>query len=157
MKDLSDGAELRSLRGHLIPVGPLKDARYSNATGLLLGDAAGIADPVTGEGIYFALRQAQLASKAVARKLEDPHSDMSDYEDDVRGEFNKEFTYARRLGGLFYNYPTFGYMALKMVGPELTGHLLEIIVGERSYKSLYSKVYQLHKLVLYLLNVCKKS
>ena len=157
MKDLADGAELRSLKGHPIPVGPLKNARYANAMGLLLGDAAGITDPVTGEGIYFALRQAQLASKAVLRKLQDPHSDMSDYEEDVRLEFNKEFTYASRLGGLFYNYPTFGYMALRMVGPELTGHLLEIIVGKRSYKSLYAKVYQLHKLVLYLLNVYKKS
>jgi flavin-dependent dehydrogenase len=30
----------------------------------LLGDAAGFADPVTGEGIYYALRSAELFSEA---------------------------------------------------------------------------------------------
>jgi flavin-dependent dehydrogenase len=32
---------------------------------LLVGDAAGLVDPITGEGLYFALRSAELASMVV--------------------------------------------------------------------------------------------
>src|SRR5207247_4571586 len=39
--------------------------RASGEDWALLGDAAGFADPVTGEGIYYALRSAELFAAAV--------------------------------------------------------------------------------------------
>jgi flavin-dependent dehydrogenase len=38
--------------------------RVGSDTWALLGDAAGFADPVTGEGIYYALRSAELFAEA---------------------------------------------------------------------------------------------
>src|SRR4030095_4416913 len=34
---------------------------------VLVGDAAGLADPITGEGIFYALRSGALAAEAIAR------------------------------------------------------------------------------------------
>src|SRR5205823_856251 len=44
------------------------DTRRASGEGwALLGDAAGFADPVTGEGIYYALRSAELFAEAFLR------------------------------------------------------------------------------------------
>src|SRR5262249_41581889 len=55
-----------------ICLGPLAiDARAAGAPGLLLaGDAAGFVDPITGDGLRFALRGAELAAHEALRALE---------------------------------------------------------------------------------------
>jgi flavin-dependent dehydrogenase len=55
-----------------ICLGPLAvDARAAGAPGLLLaGDAAGFVDPITGDGLRFALRGAELAAREALRALE---------------------------------------------------------------------------------------
>jgi flavin-dependent dehydrogenase len=52
-------------------LGPLSvDARAAGCPGLLLaGDAAGFVDPMTGDGMRFALRGAVLAAEAAMREL----------------------------------------------------------------------------------------
>jgi flavin-dependent dehydrogenase len=60
-------------------LGPLAvDARAAGAPGLLLaGDAAGFVDPMTGDGLRFALRGAELAAEAALAALEDPGLDAA--------------------------------------------------------------------------------
>jgi len=55
-----------------ICLGPLSvDARAAGAPGLLMaGDAAGFVDPITGDGLRFALRGAELAAREALRALE---------------------------------------------------------------------------------------
>ena len=55
-----------------ICLGPLAvDAQAAGAPGLLLaGDAAGFVDPITGDGLRFALRGAELAAREAIRALE---------------------------------------------------------------------------------------
>ena len=55
-----------------ICLGPLAvDARAAGAPGLLLaGDAAGFVDPITGDGLRFALRGAELAAREALHALE---------------------------------------------------------------------------------------
>jgi flavin-dependent dehydrogenase len=52
-------------------LGPLaRDVRAAGAPGLLLaGDAAGFIDPVTGDGLRFALRGAELAAETALEML----------------------------------------------------------------------------------------
>jgi 2-polyprenyl-6-methoxyphenol hydroxylase-like FAD-dependent oxidoreductase len=59
--------ENASLEGKRIAVGPLSHhaLRYSVPRVLLVGDAAQFLDPFTGQGVYLALRGAQLAAPAV--------------------------------------------------------------------------------------------
>jgi len=58
-----DEAALESLRGHRLP---LRRAGFVPARGrvLLVGDAAGLVDPLTGDGMYEAFVSAGLASEA---------------------------------------------------------------------------------------------
>ena len=52
------------------------DACGSGAPGLLLaGDAAGFIDPMTGDGLRFALRGGELAARAALGVLEHGHPD----------------------------------------------------------------------------------
>ncbi len=48
-----------------------RDNRVSGQGWLAVGDAAGLVDPITGEGIYYAIRSGDLASQVV---LSDAHS-----------------------------------------------------------------------------------
>src|SRR6185503_10421674 len=57
----------------------------------LLGDAAGFADPVTGEGIYYALRSAELFAEAYLSGL--PQS----YETHWREDFGAELRRAAQM------------------------------------------------------------
>jgi flavin-dependent dehydrogenase len=58
-------------------LGPLAvDARTAGVSGLLLaGDAAGFVDPMTGDGLRFAIRGAELAADVALAALEDPTID----------------------------------------------------------------------------------
>jgi geranylgeranyl reductase family protein len=61
---------------------------------LLVGDAARVTEPVTGEGIYFALRSGQLAGKTIdsALRRKDTTSDcLRQYQRACREEFRKRF------------------------------------------------------------------
>lgn len=56
------------LKGSVIPIYGKKNIYNSNRV-LLLGDAAGLADPLTGEGIYNAIRSAGLAGTVIRESL----------------------------------------------------------------------------------------
>ncbi len=52
------------LHGHPIPIYTHRE-RVSSARTLLVGDAAGLADPLSGEGIRFAIKSGRLAAEAI--------------------------------------------------------------------------------------------
>jgi len=56
------------VRGHRLPFGQLT-RRPGRGPVLLVGDAAGLIEPVTGEGIGFAIESGQLAAQAAAEAL----------------------------------------------------------------------------------------
>src|SRR5262249_26019643 len=62
----------------------------------LLGDAAGFADPVTGEGIYYALRSAELFADAYL------NGTPEDYEQLWRNDFGGELKRASEMRRRFY-------------------------------------------------------
>ena len=56
--------ELSNLRGHRLPM-RRPETRLASGRGLLVGDAAGVLDPVSGDGIYEALVSARLAAEHI--------------------------------------------------------------------------------------------
>ena len=71
---------LENLRGHRLPL-RRPESRIAHSRAALVGDAAGLVDPLTGDGMYEAFYSARLASEAVldllagrARSLE-PYAD----------------------------------------------------------------------------------
>jgi geranylgeranyl reductase family protein len=105
----------------------------------LLGDAAGFADPVTGEGIYYALRSAELFAEAYlsGRPL--------DYEQFWRQDFGKELQRAsqmrRRFYGNFWGAPFTDRMIEFARGHRGIRKILgELVAGDQGYTDLKKKL-----------------
>jgi len=66
-----DGSVLRDVKGHRLPMRPLGTPPQAGRV-LLVGDAAGLVDPLSGDGIYEAFVSARLAAEAIlAGRLEE--------------------------------------------------------------------------------------
>jgi geranylgeranyl reductase family protein len=68
---LAHADDAEHVRGHRLPLstgGP----RHGRGSVLLAGDAAALINPITGEGIYYALLSGRLAAQAALRAPEDP-------------------------------------------------------------------------------------
>ncbi len=55
-----------TLKGWPLPVYPYTIKRSKNNT-VLIGDAAGFTDPLTGEGIYYAMKSGEFAAEAITK------------------------------------------------------------------------------------------
>ena len=139
IKGLDKCAEVRSLRTHLIPSGPDKRDIFADQKGILVGDAAGFADPITGEGIFFAVRGAQIASKAILEGLTLGHEHIEKYNDLLKKEFVDELTYAKRLRFILYKFPFVSHTILTSRGSILGQYYLDIVSGRMSYSELYRR------------------
>jgi geranylgeranyl reductase family protein len=58
------GGSLENVRGYRLPLRAAGDP-LTNGRGLVVGDAAGLVDPLTGDGMYEAFLSARLASRTV--------------------------------------------------------------------------------------------
>ena len=58
----------KEIKGALIPFGKYVKKPYNSDT-ILVGDAAGLVDPITGEGLFFAFLSARMASEAIVERL----------------------------------------------------------------------------------------
>lgn len=56
--------------GHRIPLGG-KTGKLHTHRAILVGDAANLADPWLGEGIYYAVSSAKIAANVIKESLDD--------------------------------------------------------------------------------------
>ncbi len=97
---------------HLIPTCTNGSIVWQNIA-LLLGDAAGLCDPLTGEGIYYAIRSAQLAAQVIEDRLTDDKAKLESYQEAVDREIMSELRIARVLSRLFVRFPYLAFRLLK--------------------------------------------
>lgn len=71
---------------------------------LLVGDAAGLVDPLFGEGIYFAIKSAHLASAVVREALQQSTPDYTIYEARVAQEIYSEILPSLYLARFIYRF-----------------------------------------------------
>ena len=105
----------------------------------LLGDAAGFADPVTGEGIYYALRSAELLAQAYLS------GELRSYEGKWRADFGAELRRAaqmrRRFYGNFWGAPFTERMIEFARGHRGVKRVLgDLVAGEQGYVDLKKKL-----------------
>jgi geranylgeranyl reductase family protein len=89
---------------HLIPTCTKGRLIWQNKA-LLLGDAAGLADPLTGEGIYNAIQSAQLAAPVIEDSLVRGKVGLQDYQEIVERKIMSELKMARTLSKIFVRFP----------------------------------------------------
>jgi flavin-dependent dehydrogenase len=95
-----------SAAGFMIPLrkkrGPIHHGRC-----LLLGDAAGLADPFTGEGIQSAVRSAQMAAPILRDALKGGWDSLKPYEEAVDRELMPELECSRLFREIFNLRPLY--------------------------------------------------
>src|SRR5207237_1035271 len=138
---LKDGSlEQLPLRGHHLPT-LTKRTRLSSDAAVLVGDAAGLVEPLTGEGISNACHSAEIASEYVVGRL-NGHMDMESYDRRIRREIGVEITHARELLSLAVAFPTLLFRTFNnndavwetfcnvLQGIESFDHLRKVIMGD---------------------------
>jgi geranylgeranyl reductase family protein len=100
------------IRGHLLPLRRANHA-ISFQRILLVGDAAGMIDPLTGEGIYYGLRSVYLALDALLAFLNGETTDLKEYEIAVDREIMPELKIARKVQKLNSFTPLIFFTLLK--------------------------------------------
>ena len=105
----------------------------------LLGDAAGFADPVTGEGIYYALRSAELFAECWLS--EKPEVYEGRWRKDFGGELRRAAQMRRRFYGNFWGAPFTERMIEFARGHRGVKRVLgELVAGEQGYVNLKKKL-----------------
>ncbi len=122
--------------GHLIPCGGFMRKPAFRSV-LLIGDAAGFVDPLTGEGIYYAHKSAQFAFESIERAFKKGDDPKDTYTKLVNDRMLPELLWARWMRRLVYGL--IGPLKLRPAKPlakRIERMLLEIINGQRSYRFL---------------------
>jgi geranylgeranyl reductase family protein len=84
---------LEGVLGYRLPVGR-RDAVLARGRGLVVGDAAGLVDPLTGDGIYEAFVSAALAADVTAELLAGRARDLEPYNALVRRALGRQLSSA---------------------------------------------------------------
>jgi flavin-dependent dehydrogenase len=82
-----DPGELTEVRGHRLPM-RRPQTRLARGRGLLVGDAAGLVDPVSGDGMYEAFVSSRLAAEHVTALLDGRAGSLGAYDAALRRELN---------------------------------------------------------------------
>lgn len=126
-------------RGHPVPYGNFLSEPVFGPV-LLVGDAAGFADPITGEGIYYAQRSAELAFLCIqdadceGSKLEDL------YPQRLQDHFLPELSFAKKIRWFLFGLAALmDYKPLIPLIHFLGSQAVEVIQGVRSYQWFQKK------------------
>lgn len=106
----------------------------------LVGDTGGLVDPLTGEGIYYAMRSGDL----LARSLLEGVPEL--YPERVRDEFGRSLALGARLVKMFYHGEFLGGgVSTRMIefgscSHKLLAVLQDLIAGSQSYAGLVARL-----------------
>jgi flavin-dependent dehydrogenase len=109
--------------------GPLARGRV-----LLVGDAAGLVDPVLAEGISHAIQSGQLAAAAIIETKLEAGRAATLYQSLLEEQILRELRAARFLARTLYHHPRIRDAALRFSGRKLCEFVTGVVMGERSYR-----------------------
>jgi geranylgeranyl reductase family protein len=99
----------------------------------LVGDAAGLVDPITREGIYFAIASGGWAAEAIANGGDVAHAYTTRVNDEAVGELARA---ARLKAGFFRPVFTTLMMDALCQSAAVRGVMADLVAGTQSYRSL---------------------
>ena len=100
---------------------------------VLIGDAAGLVDPITREGIFFALRSAEIAAAALTNES----TTRLRYVEQLEAEIYSELLVAARLKMRFYR-PAFLALLTRALqrSAGVRAVMADLVAGEQPYRTL---------------------
>jgi flavin-dependent dehydrogenase len=130
---------------HLLPSLDAASWRGNRVAGdgwMAVGDAAGLVDPVTGEGIYYAMRSADLAAQALLDEALPPEAKAAHYRQLLRRDFMDDLELGSRLARwLYLGRFLCGPAPVRMVelvrrSPRLAAVVQDLFSGRQPYVGL---------------------
>jgi flavin-dependent dehydrogenase len=120
--------------GALIPFPPTAESSRDACLGegwALVGDAAGFVDPLTREGIHYAIASSSLLAEALAK------GDPRDYPRKWDAAFGKELRWAAGKSDLFFSTRFIEAFTLVSAASPSVGRIVsELIAGRQEYRRL---------------------
>lgn len=124
--------------GYVIPLSPRTDGAAKGRV-MLAGDSAGLVDPVTAEGITFAIKSGRAAGQAVVEGGFEERRVGKRYDDLLKG-VRDELRWGRPLQELLYGPAAVRNLLFRLYGQRLSEAVADILAGKRSYKGLMTSV-----------------
>lgn len=122
--------------GYVIPVRPRRGG-FARGRVLLAGDAAGLADALTGEGISIAMASGRIAAEAIGAG--DPVRVRRAYASGLRREILGELRLGRGLAWITYGRRALLHALLRRRGQSFCERLTDVFLGESTYRSLLTR------------------
>jgi geranylgeranyl reductase family protein len=138
--------EPEQLSGYVIPLLPRQDGFVCKRV-FLTGDAAGLADPISAEGISNAIHTGMMAAKSIVDGEMDEKRSADLYEAAMARELLPELAAGRKLARIFYASQAIRAWLMRQHGERMVGEVTRVIMGERRYTD-YAEAF-LNKLKLW--------
>ena len=145
MNERGISREGASFYSHLLPSLSSPSWRSNRVAGegwMAVGDAAGLVDPVTGEGIYYALRSADLAARALLSEVNNVADKVAQYRRLLQRDFTADLEFGSRLAKrIFLGRFLWGSVPSRMVqftrrSPRFCAIMQDLFAGRQSYREL---------------------
>jgi geranylgeranyl reductase family protein len=101
---------------------------------LLVGDAAGLLDPLIGEGIRYAVVSARLATEAITADI------LAGYEAAIWREIGHSLATAGMVANTYYRLPRLSHQ-IGLRNPETVRHILDILLEKASYEGIGRRLF----------------
>ena len=134
---------------HLLPAldtPAWKRNRVSGDGWLAVGDAAGLVDPITGEGLYYAMRSAHLAADSIVADPADATG--AAYRKILRKDFLADLEFGSRLANrVFHGSFLFGSVTSRMIqftrlSPRFREVMQDLFEGSQPYLGLKRRLFK---------------
>ncbi len=139
------------LYAHMLPSLSRSHWRTNRVSGkgwMAVGDSAGLVDPITGEGIYYAIRSADIAAQIVTGEAFDPNTAAGQYRSRIEEdflldlEFGASFAQKLYLGRFFFKSIPSCIVDYMHRSPKLQELMQDIFSGTQDYLSLRSRLFR---------------
>jgi len=136
---------------HLLPALDSRSWKNNRVAGegwMAVGDAAGLVDPITGEGLYYAIRSGDLAAKSLLAEVGGTTERIAHYRKALRRDFTADLEFGSRLAKrVFHGSFLLGGVPARMVqftrrSPRFAGIMQDLFAGRQPYLGLKKRLLQ---------------
>ena len=123
-----------------------KKNRVSGRDWMAVGDAGGLVDPITGEGLYYAMRSGDLASQVILNDAHAPADKAAAYRSAIAHEFAADLEFAAMLAKrVFLGRFLFRTVPQRMVhfmrkSPRFRELMQDLFAGTQTYSDLRGRL-----------------